>query len=143
MANGIPRPIVKTQQWFLFLCLSSFLLTLSPVFLWVALFISMVTAVYKSPFTPLIKAIYGHRLKVEPHEDRDQQRFNQWLSILMLGIILMASNLGFSSFSYALTFGLLLICSAALYGFCLGCFLRYRYLLWSHKRKTVKKDSSL
>ncbi|MFC7319680.1 DUF4395 domain-containing protein [Halobacillus campisalis] len=130
----IPKPLVQMNQLFI---VTTVLLGLifQPNLLMIPFLIGAYTLATKK--NPVMAA--GKRFLKKPFdqyvpEDRDQQLFNQWIATICLGAALLSFNAGWAAAGYV--FSLLVVAAAglALAGFCIGCTIRYRYMMWKHKR---------
>lgn len=131
---GIPKPLVQINQ--LFIVVTALLgLLVSPYILFLPLVIGFITLATKQ--NPVIKMSKG--LLKKPHnsyiqEDKEQQLFNQWIATICLAIAVIAFLLGAQVVGYI--FGGMVIFAAglALCGYCIGCTIRYRYMMWKYSR---------
>lgn len=131
---GIPKPLVQINQ--LFIVITALLgLIVSPYILVLPLVIGVMTLVTKQ--NPIIQFSKG--LLKKPHnsyiqEEKDQQLFNQWIATICLAIAVIAFLLGAPVVGYI--FGGMVIFAAglALCGYCIGCTIRYRYMMWKYKQ---------
>ncbi|WP_100399077.1 DUF4395 domain-containing protein [Bacillus sp. FJAT-44742] len=132
---GIPKPLVQTNQAFIVITV-----LLSLIFsIWILFlpFINgMVSLIANS--NPVIR-LGRNFLKKKPSqyvlEDPEQQRFNQWIATICLGLSLLLYFLGFPAISIAFSVMVLLAAGIALTGYCIGCTIRYRYMMWKYKRQ--------
>ncbi len=72
-------------------------------------------------------------------EDRDQQLFNQWIATSCLGLSLLFFMVNLPVVSAAFSIMVLIAAGVALMGYCIGCTIRYRYMMWKYKRKKQKQ----
>ncbi|WP_046176338.1 DUF4395 domain-containing protein [Domibacillus indicus] len=133
---GIPKPLVQINQLFIVFFVAAGLLV-HPAILFLPFFIGVYTLLTKR--NPII--LFSRRFLKKPasqyiQEDKDQQIFNQRIATVCLGFSLFAFYIGWTALGY--TFGILVITAAAvaLMGFCIGCFIRYQYIMWRHRRRT-------
>ncbi|WP_054637710.1 DUF4395 domain-containing protein [Thalassobacillus sp. C254] len=132
---GIPKPLVQANQAFI---VSTVLLSLifSIWILFLPFINGMVSLITNS--NPVIR-LGRNFLKKKPSqyvlEDPEQQRFNQWISTVCLGLSLLFYFLGFPAISIAFSVMVLLAAGIALTGYCIGCTIRYRYMMWKYKRQ--------
>lgn len=135
--RSVPRPLIRLNQsvivatvvlnwltgwhWLLALPLTAGLLGLlfdyNPVIRWGARF---------------LKKERSHYVQ----EDYEQQRFNQTLAVLFLAGGLFSYLLGWTAAAIAFTVGVTAAATAALLGFCIGCFIHYRWMLYRHKQRS-------
>ena len=133
---SIPRPLVRVNQWTIFL---SVVITWVTGFYWVLLLplVANLSGVLFG-FNPIIYFSKGF-LKKEPKayipEDVDQQRFNSTIATLCL-------VLGFIGYLFeikalALTFTIMVALASfvAILGFCVGCFIHFQLNQYKYRRK--------
>ena len=130
----IPKPLVQTNQAFIVITVLTALL-LHPAILLVPFAVGVYTLITKK--NPVIQ--FSRRFLKKPmasyqQEDKDQQLFNQWIATICLGLSLLFFSVGIQLAAYA--FGIMVIIAAgvALMGYCIGCTIRYRYMMWKHNR---------
>ncbi|WP_332628960.1 DUF4395 domain-containing protein [Halalkalibacter flavus] len=131
---GIPKPLVQANQAFIVITVLLSLL-LSKWILLIPFIIGVITLVTKHN----IIMIVGRKFLKKPKdkyilEDPDQQIFNQWIATICLGLSLLFFNVGFVALGYVFSIMVLLAAGIAILGFCIGCTIRYRYMMWKHKR---------
>ncbi|MFC0559758.1 DUF4395 domain-containing protein [Halalkalibacter alkalisediminis] len=135
---GIPKPLVQTNQIFIVL---SVLLGLYTSY-WVLLFpfiIGIITLITKKNLVMRIGRLFlkkSHDQYVL--EDRNQQLFNQWIATIFLGLSVFCFYINYSLLGYLFSVMVVLAAGVAILGFCIGCTIRYRYLMWRHKRTSIK-----
>ncbi|MCK0473116.1 DUF4395 domain-containing protein [Halalkalibacter sp. APA_J-10(15)] len=132
---GIPKPLVQTNQIFILLTVTLSLIT-SIWLLLVPLTIGLYTLYSRQ--NPIIKNSY--RFLKHPHEkyvqeDPDQQYFNQWIATICIALSLISFLSNQLIFGYLFSIMVIIASALALGGFCIGCVIRYRFLMWKHKRK--------
>lgn len=132
---GIPKPLVQINQFFMVFSVLAGLL-IHPSLLLLPFLIGVITLITKK--NPII--LGSRRFLKKPssqyiQEDKDQQIFNQWIATICLALALLSFSAGWTAAGYA--FGILVIAAAsvALMGFCIGCFVRYQYMMWRHRRQ--------
>ncbi|MGH2316196.1 DUF4395 domain-containing protein [Planococcus sp. SE5232] len=130
----IPKPLVQTNQAFIVITVLTALL-LHPAILLLPFAVGVYTLITKK--NPVIQ--FSRRFLKKPmasyqQEDKDQQLFNQWIATICLGLSLLFFSVGTPLAAYA--FGIMVIIAAgvALMGYCIGCTIRYRYMMWKHNR---------
>ncbi|MFD2923797.1 DUF4395 domain-containing protein [Halobacillus naozhouensis] len=131
---SLPKPLVQLNQSFI---VTSVLLAflVHPSILIIPFVIGVYTLLTKqNPVISLGKRFLKKPLHQYTAEDKDQQLFNQWIATICLGLSLLFHYIGWTVL--ALVFSLMVLTAAgvALMGFCIGCTIRYRYLMWKHKR---------
>lgn len=134
---GIPKPLVQTNQVFLIITVVAALLYSSWLLL-IPFIVGVVTLITKRNIVIQIgKRFLKKPLSQYEMEDRDQQLFNQWIATVCLGISLVVFQLGMTGVGYVFSIMVVLAAFFALLGFCIGCTIRYRFLMWKHNRKQV------
>lgn len=133
--NGIPLPFVRTNQWFLVITVALALLLDQP---WI-LAISWTLGVYsliagKNPLFLLVRPLLSKSPSEYPMEDPAQQRFNQWISVIFLSLSLLGFLAGWPVVGILSALMVGVAALVAIMGFCIGCFIRYRYLRWRQQR---------
>lgn len=133
--QSIPRPLVRTNQWFIVISVlltwisdQAWLLALPLVAGLLGLFVN---------FNPVMR-IAKLFLKKQPSEyipeDHDQQQFNQVISIICLSLSLIGYVNGWMALAYIFSTLVALAAFIAILGFCVGCFIRYQWVRYRHKR---------
>ncbi|WKA58496.1 DUF4395 domain-containing protein [Planococcus shenhongbingii] len=130
----IPKPLVQSNQLFIVLTV-----ILALIFHKAILFLPFAAGVLTliTGKNPVI--LVGRRFLKKPanhyiQEDRAQQIFNQWIATICLGLSLLAFLFGFTLVGYAFSIMVVAAAGVALMGYCIGCTIRYRYMMWRHKR---------
>ncbi|AQX54672.1 DUF4395 domain-containing protein [Priestia flexa] len=136
---GIPKPLVQFNQAFIVasVVLSFFTTT------WVLLapfIVGVITLLTKqNPIMKVGKQFLRKEASFYPLEDRDQQLFNQWIATSCLGLSLLFFMVNLPVVSAAFSIMVLIAAGVALMGYCIGCTIRYRYMMWKYKRKKQKQ----
>ncbi|MDQ0429249.1 hypothetical protein QOZ98_002077 [Planomicrobium stackebrandtii] len=130
----IPKPLVQTNQAFIVATVLAALL-LHPAILLLPFAVGVYTLMTKK--NPVI--LFSRRFLNKPmadyqQEDRDQQLFNQWIATICLGLSLVFFTLGIPLLAYAFSIMVIIAAGVALMGYCIGCTIRYRYMMWKHNR---------
>jgi hypothetical protein len=133
---GIPKPLVQTNQIFMVVSVLVGIL-LHHAWLWLPFLIGVYTLITK--LNPII--LFSKRFLAKPsnqyiQEDKDQQIFNQWIATICLGLALLSFYFNWMAAGYAFSIMVLLAAGIALMGFCIGCFIRYQFIMWRHRRAT-------
>jgi hypothetical protein len=129
---GVPMPIVKLNRWVLALGTLSALVLRQPL-ITTALFLVLLSATLLGQRGSLIfqigKRVFASRLATAEWEDWRLQRFNNAIATMLLGLAQVAFLLGHATLGWVFTLVVTAAASAALAGFCLGCFLYYQFRL--------------
>jgi hypothetical protein len=134
--SGIPLPFVRTNQWMIVFTVLATLLFSQPWILVIPLLVGIISlSTGKNPAFWLARPFLSKPLDQYPAEDPDQQRFNQWISVICLAVSLIAFTLGWTTVGTVFAVMVALAAFIAILGFCIGCFIRYQYLQWKHRRQ--------
>ncbi|WP_394121144.1 DUF4395 domain-containing protein [Planococcus donghaensis] len=130
----IPKPLVQTNQAFIVIAVLTALL-LHPAILLLPFAVGVYTLITKK--NPVIQ--FSRRFLKKPmasyqQEDKDQQLFNQWIATICLGLSLLFFSVGIPLAAYAFAIMVIVAAGVALMGYCIGCTIRYRYMMWKHNR---------
>ena len=132
---SIPKPLVQLNQFFIVITVLIALLAAK----WLLLLPFLVGVVpLATKRNPVIMA--GKKLLKKPAssyqmEDRDQQLFNQWIATICMGVAFISFLMGYTLVGYVFSIMVILAAGVALMGYCIGCTIRYRYMMWKYKRK--------
>jgi hypothetical protein len=146
-SKDIPLPIVKLNRWVLVVGVLSGLLLQQPLFT-TALFAVILSAVLFGRRGSLIFQI-GKRLLAKRNataqregrvEDPRLMRFNNTIAAILLGGAQLAFLFGLSVVGWALSLAVAIAAGVALAGFCLGCFLYFRYRMNRYRLFGEKAD---
>ena len=133
--RSIPRPLVRTNQWAIFLCVLASLMISQPWILVIPLTAGLLGLLFN--FNPIMR---GSKLFLKKHpsqyipEDHSQQQFNQVIAVVCLGIGLTSFLLGWNVAGYIFTIMVGLASFIAILGFCIGCFILFQWKQYSHRR---------
>jgi uncharacterized membrane protein len=134
--SGIPVPFVRANQWLIVSTVLVSLLFSQPWILAIPLLVGIFSLTTgKNPAFWLARPFLSKPLGQYPTEDPDQQRFNQWISVIFLAVSLIAFSLGWTTVGIVFAAMVSLAAFIAILGFCIGCFIRYHYLQWKHRRQ--------
>ncbi|WP_248559390.1 DUF4395 family protein [Niallia sp. NCCP-28] len=102
------------------------------------LFLPSIIGVYtlitkKNPIILIWKRFLKKPLSRYVMEDKNQQLFNQWIATACLGLSIVFFQLRWNMLGCVFSVMVLLVAGIALAGFCIGCFIPYRYIMWKHK----------
>lgn len=136
----IPKPLVQLNQSFIVITVVIALLFAKSL-----LFIPFIIGVYtlstkQNPIILLGKSFLRKPITSYQKEDKDQQLFNQWIATICLGLSLLFFALNLDVLGYIFSIMVVLAAGIALMGYCIGCTIRYRYMMWKYNR--TKKQST-
>lgn len=134
---SIPKPLVQSNQAFIVITVILALLFHKAILL-LPFLVGVYTLVTKK--NPVIA--FNRRFLKNPanhylQEDRDQQLFNQWIATICLGLALVFFSFGIAAAGYAFSLMVLIASGVALMGYCIGCTIRYRYMMWKHQKSNA------
>lgn len=136
----VPRPLVRTNQWFIF---SSVIVTWIIGQVWILLIpllAGLAGLLFNSnPIMMVARPFLKKHPSSYPQEDRDQQQFNQWIATILLMTGVIAGYTNFDILFYIATFMVAAASFIAILGFCIGCFIRYQWNQYRYRR--TKKDA--
>lgn len=134
-SKSIPRPAVRTNQWFIV----------------ISVLISWVTGMHWLLLLPLIAGLLGIFANYNPvvrlalmflrkppasyvPEDAEQQRFNQTIACILLLLGFISFQLNWTALAYIFTVMVALAAFVAILGFCIGCFIHYQWTQYRYRR---------
>jgi hypothetical protein len=131
---NIPRPLVRANQWFIIISVLATWISGQSWFLALPLVFGILGIFFD--FNPIMK-IGRYFLKKHPSayipEDKGQQKFNQCIAVICLTIGLVSYLANWSIVAYVFTAMVALAAFIAILGFCIGCFVRYQWVLYRSK----------
>ncbi|MGJ9459087.1 DUF4395 domain-containing protein [Oceanobacillus sp. CF4.6] len=131
---SIPKPLVQVNQSFIVITvLLAFVI--HPIILLLPFLNGLYTLITKkNPIIMFSKRFLTKPLNQYLQEDRDQQIFNQWIATICIGLSLTFFYLNFTTVGIIFSLMVLAASGIALMGYCIGCTIRYRYMMWRYKR---------
>lgn len=140
ISNSIPQPLVRTNQWFLVLCVLSAWITKQEWILAIPLIAGILgLAIDFNPVMRFAKLFLKKKPTEYIPEDRDQQQFNQVIAVICLAGSLISFFLGWDIAGYVFSAMVALAAGVALMGFCIGCFIRFQWKQYQY-RQSLKKQ---
>ncbi|WP_203248910.1 DUF4395 domain-containing protein [Sporosarcina beigongshangi] len=130
----IPKPLVQLNQAFI---LTTVLLGLfiHPSILLLPFLIGVYTLVTKqNPIILLGKRFLRNPANTYHQEDKAQQIFNQWIATICIGLSLLFFSFNLPTIAFIFGFMVIAASGIALMGYCIGCTIRYRYMMWRSHR---------
>lgn len=131
---SIPKPLVQSNQAFIVLSVILALVFHKAILLLPFLVGAYTLITKKNPVIQFNKQFLKKPANQYIQEDRDQQLFNQWIATICLGLSLLFFALGITAAGYAFSLMVLIASGVALMGYCIGCTIRYRYMMWKHQK---------
>ncbi len=135
---SIPKPLVQSNQAFIVLSVVLALVFHKAILLLPFLIGAYTLITKKNPIIQFNKRFLKKPANQYIQEDRDQQLFNQWIATVCLGLSLILFALGATFAGYLFSIMVLVASSAALMGYCIGCTIRYRYMMWKHNKTKMQ-----
>ncbi|RSK26611.1 DUF4395 domain-containing protein [Bacillus sp. HMF5848] len=135
--QSIPRPLVRANQWFIVI---SVVLALGLNQSWI-LVLPLINGllgltIYFNPIMQVAKKFLKKHPSEYINEDRAQQQFNQWISVICITLSLIGfiTNNLVIGYMFAVMVGVAAL--VAILGFCVGCFIRFQWQQFIYRRKT-------
>jgi len=132
---SIPRPLVRTNQWTIFLSVLLTWITGQEWILLIPLIANLMGILFK--FNPIMKIARVFLIKEGKSyipEDVTQQKFNSCIATFCLGGGFISFLLGWEIAGYAFTVMVAAASFIAILGFCIGCFLFYQIKQFQYRR---------
>lgn len=137
---SIPRPLVRTNQWTIFLSVVATWVTGQAWILAIPLAANLLGFAFG--FNPILR-LAKLFLKQEPSkyipEDAQQQRFNSSIASFCLAGGLVSFLLGWNVGGYVFTIMVAVASFVAILGFCVGCFIHFQAKQFMYRR-TLKNN---
>ena len=137
---SIPRPLVRTNQWTIFLSVVATWVTGQAWILAIPLVANLLGFAFG--FNPIMR-LAKLFLKQEPSkyipEDAQQQRFNSSIASFCLAGGLVSFLLGWNVGGYVFTIMVAVASFVAILGFCVGCFIHFQAKQFMYRR-TLKNN---
>ncbi|MFC4558241.1 DUF4395 domain-containing protein [Virgibacillus kekensis] len=131
---SIPKPLVQTNQIFIFIMVLIGLI-IHPAILLVPFTVGVYTLLRKqNPIIMFGKRFLKRSANQYKQEDKDQQIFNQWIATICLGLSLIFFYTELTILGYISSLMVMAAAGIALMGYCIGCTIRYRYMMWKYRR---------
>jgi disulfide bond formation protein DsbB len=133
--HSIPRPLVRSNQWVIVLSVLLTWVTKQEWILAIPLVAGLMGLIID--FNPIIRFAKIF-LKKKPSEyipeDKEQQQFNQVISVICLAGGLISYLLNWTILGNVFTIMVALAAFVAILGFCVGCFIRYQWKQYQYRR---------
>lgn len=136
MPNAIPRPLVRTNQWTIVLSVLTAWITGYYVILALPLLSGVLGLVWGyNPVMRIARLFLRQAPSSYIPEDAEQQKFNQVIAVTFLAIGLVGFLMNWTVFAFISTALVALSAIIAILGFCVGCFIRYQWMMFKHRRQ--------
>jgi uncharacterized membrane protein SpoIIM required for sporulation len=135
--KSIPKPLVTTNQWVIVLSVLTSWIFQNGWFLWIPLLSGLIGLI--TGFNPILKLsrlFLRKPLSTYIPEDIEQQKFNQKMAVICLSLGWLGFVTGLMWMAYLFTIMVFLSAFIAILGFCIGCFIRFRWQQYQYRRKT-------
>ena len=137
--QGIPRPLVRTNQTFIVL---SIILAVITQFYWILLLpilAGLSGILFEKNFIILIaKRFLKKKTSEYVLEDKSDLRFNQIIATVLLSASLISSITNHPILAIIFAAFVFLAASIALSGFCIGCWIHFQLRQYKYRRQVKK-----
>ncbi|MFE8700152.1 DUF4395 domain-containing protein [Cytobacillus sp. FJAT-54145] len=134
--SSIPKPLVTTNQWFIVISVLSTWIVENHYILLLPLVTGLSSLIFnKNPLMNIAKRFFKKPASSYPQEDFAQQRFNQYISVMLLSLGFISYLSGFQVVGFIFTAMVALAALIAILGFCVGCFVRYKWIQYNYRKK--------
>jgi hypothetical protein len=132
--QSIPRPLVRTNQAFLFFTVVLSLLLQQPYLLFLPLLVGLYSLLFQqNPIFLLARPLLTKPAAAYLQEDAAQQRFNQWIAVSCVALSLFGFLTDLPIIGYLFALLVAVASLVAICGFCIGCFIHFQYNQWKHR----------
>ncbi|WP_044895115.1 DUF4395 domain-containing protein [Bacillus alveayuensis] len=133
--RSIPRPLVRTNQWFIVISVVATWISGQEWLLAFPLVAGLLGLFFN--FNPVMRLakLFLKKLPSEYiQEDAEQQQFNQVIAVVCLALGLISYLAHWTIVAYIFTAMVALAAFVAILGFCVGCFIRYQWQQYRYKK---------
>nr|WP_106782418.1 DUF4395 domain-containing protein [Lysinibacillus timonensis] len=133
--QSIPRPLVRTNQWIIFISVVITWVTGYEWVLVVPLVANLMGILFN--FNPIMKFARLFLIKEGKTyipEDITQQKFNACIASFCLAVGFISFLLGWNIVGYVFTILVAVASFIAILGFCVGCFIFYQFKQFQYRR---------
>ncbi|MBD3274706.1 MAG: DUF4395 family protein [Candidatus Marinimicrobia bacterium] len=135
----IPRPMVQANRGFLLATVLIALLT-EPLLMLIPLAVGLSSLFFRyNPIMITAKYLLRKPAREYHQEDRADQRFNQWIAVSCLFLSIAGFILGLEFVGYLFAILVAAAATIALMGFCVGCYIRYKYTQWKFRNQSSEQ----
>lgn len=132
---SIPRPLVRVNQWTIFLSVVLTWLTSEAWILAIPLVANLLGILFNfNPVMKLARIFLIKEGKKYVPEDVSQQKFNSGIASFCLLGGLVSFLAGWNVLGYVFTVMVAVASFVAILGFCVGCFIFYQLKQWQYRR---------
>ncbi|SOC42311.1 DUF4395 domain-containing protein [Ureibacillus acetophenoni] len=137
--ESIPRPLVRVNQWTIFLTVVLAWLTGLHWLLLIPLVANLSGILFNfNPIMKIARVFIIKEVKNYIPEDVTQQKFNACIASFCLAGGLISFSLGWTIVGYVFTIMVAVASFIAILGFCIGCFIFYQFKQYQYRR-TLKQ----
>ncbi|MGE7665409.1 DUF4395 domain-containing protein [Ureibacillus composti] len=133
--QSIPRPLVRTNQWTIFLSVIFTWVTGEAWILTIPLVANIMGLLFN--FNPIMKFARLFLIKKGKQyipEDVTQQKFNSCIAIFCLALGFISFIVGWTIVGYIFTIMVAVASFIAILGFCIGCFIFFQLKQFKYRR---------
>lgn len=133
--QGIPRPMVRTNQWTIVLSVLITWITNQPFFLFIPLIPGLIGIIFGvNPIMAAAKAFLRKPLSSYYLEDKSDQQFNQKIACTCLLLAFIGFYFHIPILGYVFSVLVFLAALIAILGFCIGCFIRFQWKQYQYRK---------
>lgn len=133
--KSIPRPLVRTYQWSIVICVILTWVTGQEWILAIPLSAGLSGLLFKYNYIMELAKLFLKKDKsTYIPEDFDQQRFNSVISVICLACALIGFIFQFETIAIIFSAMVAIAAFVAILGFCIGCFIRFQWQQYNFKR---------
>lgn len=133
--RSIPRPLVRANQWTIFLSVILTWITKQEWILAIPLVACLLGLFFNfNPVMRLAKLFLKKNPSEYIPEDAGQQKFNSIIAITCLGFGYLSFLLNWNVAGYIFTIMVGVASFVAILGFCIGCFILFQWKQYSYRR---------
>ncbi|RKN78224.1 DUF4395 domain-containing protein [Paenibacillus ginsengarvi] len=129
--ESVPRPLVRANQWVIVIAVVLTWITGKYWLLSVPLLAGAMGVIFDfNPIMRFAKLFLRKPMSGYIPEDKAGQQFNQVIAVTFLLLALLGYSFALPVMGVMFSALVALAAFVAICGFCIGCFIRYRYQLW-------------
>lgn len=133
--RSIPRPLVRANQWTIFLSVIITWITGQEWILAIPLIACLLGWFFNfNPVMRLAKLFLKKKPSEYIPEDASQQKFNSIIAIACLGLGFISFILNWNVAGYVFTIMVGIASLVAILGFCVGCFILFQWKQYNYRR---------
>ncbi|AZU64507.1 DUF4395 domain-containing protein [Neobacillus mesonae] len=137
--RSVPRPLVRTNQWFIVLSVLLTWITKQEWILLIPLLAGLMGLFFGfNPIMRLAKLFLKKHPSQYIAEDWEQQQFNQTIAVICLAGGFISFLMNWTIVGYVFTIMVAAAAFIAILGFCVGCFIRYQWQQYQYRRSLDK-----